>query len=201
MNLDSKVLSLFQQSQAALAAARANTGGSTQGNFPPNGEHPCLITGCQMKADVFKFFEKTGPDTSVPREIPCITVQFEYDRVMSTSDPTYKEGLDYSFKGERFQLIPGGENVIPAQEEGTRTRVRMNWDRFLGHSATILGKTADECKTPNIAQEVFDACNGPAKVAVTVRCDTKVSAGKGKNAGKTFTNYTEYLVNRLDAVA
>lgn len=199
--LDSKVLSLFQQTQSALNAARANTGESSQGNFPPDGVHPCFITGLSMKADVFKFMEKTGPDTIVARELPCITAQFEFARIMSQDDPTYKKDEDYSFRGERFQLVPGGEDAIPAQEEGTRTRVRMSWDRFLGHCSTILGRPPEECKTPTIAQETYAACTGAEKVAVSVKCVTKTSAGKGKNTGKTFKNQTEYLINRLDTTA
>lgn len=171
--------------RTALANARANTGAGYQGEWPPAGEHPCLLIGIS-DPQVSKFqLGRTKTD------IDCVNIQFRFREEPSLveSDPS-DDRPPVSFDGREFQLILDEADIrkLPDNAQGL---ARKDVERFKGHMVKLL-------KLPNDAE--FDAATGldtiraqieEAPIPVVVLCEYYTPEGK------TTTYKTEYITQHL----
>lgn len=187
--IDNKVAALLRAGSSSFAAAEANTGQGLQGEWPPAGNHDLFVLAAHEKEGKFK--DGQG------REVNCVDVQFEYQWIRGgDKDPDYVPGVtpDLVFKGERFQLVPDFESAL--LEDGSKTRARINWDRFQGHITKMLNVPRESCTNLLDAyQKVKERIAGEVRLAVSAKIDYRNWESKDKK--KSGINKTEYITANI----
>jgi len=183
-NLDPKVSALLAAGAADWTDSEPNTGQGVQGEWPPEGDHDLLI---------LKVTDKVGVFNDADRKVDCIEVQFHYEWLRDSKDPTFDPSKPpLTFMGERFQLVPNAKNVV--KDEGALTRARINWDRFSGHVSKILQVSKEGVSDALSAFSKVKEAVGTNKVAVSARIEYRPYKTK---KGKDGTARTEYITGRL----
>lgn len=174
-SFDNKVQQAFNAmaSSAAYAKSDPDQGYGAGGEWPPEGNHECYITGLSVSPSEFRF-----GDSSVPGWM----IQFDYEMV----DPLPEHENALKWKGAPFR-IPEDPSSIGA--DGPKVRARIELNRLAGHCKTILkrnpGVLGDDLAAVNQAIN----SNEQALVA-EVRCVYT------ERAGRTYR--TEFLQRICD---
>jgi len=94
------------------------------------------------------------------QEHPAVSVQFRYQLM---EDPDRTEAL--TFKGAPI-TIP--QDLSAIQQEGSKTRARIELQRLKGHLKTLLG--SEPADMTSAMEQVDSLLNGETSVAAVVRC-------------------------------
>lgn len=170
------VATLFTAAMASsFAGLPANVGQGALGEWPPDGDHRCFITGLDIKPEKFKAKHKV--------ELPGVSIQFRY--LMHATLPDRREPLEFS--GVPFILPSDSSQVV---DEGNKTRIRIEMERLKGHLNTILGRDVTDMRE---GLEAAAALISASRVEAMVKCSTR----KDNTSGTTKTYKTEYLTQNL----
>jgi hypothetical protein len=201
-NLSPDVISLFQQADAAAyGSIDPTTTSGSQGEWPPEGTHECIVTGLEIEKGEFR--------TDGNNKVPSIVARFCYELLPAeTEDPDGTKFFGMSsphWKGKDFNMVLGAQaNSIPdtatrsyqGRESVTRPREMnsKNIARFKGHLTKLLGITADELSANPFddVQTLIQRINGATKLVARVECSYFTPPGSNN---PFRTDYIKELVS------
>ena len=154
MSITNETKAIFANMTTDFAAAQADQGLGSLGEWPAKGEHACYVLGVNVQPGTFR-------QTSDKQEFPAISVQFHYQLC---EDPDRTEPLVWNGAP---MTIPNDASVLT--HEGSQIRARIELSRLKGHLKTILGY--DPTDLGSAFEEVSDKLNGDSTVACMVRCN------------------------------
>ena len=154
MSITNETKAIFANMTTDFAAAQADQGLGSLGEWPAKGEHACYVLGMNVQNGTFR-------QTSDKQEFPAISVQFHYQLC---EDPDRTEPLVWNGAP---MTIPNDASVLT--HEGSQIRARIELSRLKGHLKTILGY--DPTDLGSAYEEVSDKLNGDSTVACMVRCN------------------------------
>jgi len=170
-DVSADVMALFNNMNDAAAQAEVDQGLGRLGWWPPPGDHECILEDVAVGKGEFRYFIGGAPNL-----LECAEVQFTFRLI---NDPDAPSDQPRTFRDRAFLLLTDPQVAsLPETQDKARggkqqTRARMEFGRFKGHCAAILGLT----EIPDIAvaiQEVLKAKayadSGGSVIPLTVRC-------------------------------
>lgn len=174
--MTTSVSDLFADSMAkSIGGVQPNTGQGAMGDWPPDGEHQCVIVGVTAKPAEFKAANNV--------KLPGATIQFEYETVNVA--PDRKE--PNRFSGAPFTLPKDKTQVT---DEKNLVRIKIEEERLQGHLSVINGSL---CTDTRVGLQQAIEKTSRARVEVMVKCTSR----KGNNNN---TYRTEFLTQNLSGV-
>ena len=160
-----------------FASATADNDGSFNSFFPPDGTHPCVMTGISQMDATFR--ERDGAET---HEHDATLIKFHYTLLEDSGS----QGDPRSFDGAPFVFPNSGKDGL-LTEKG-RIRVDIGLRRLKGHITTILGTAA----TPGAGLDEIVTITQTEEIPVMVKCKSDISK---MDPNKKWP--TEWIVERL----
>jgi len=177
------IASVLASIAGQFESATPNAGMGSLGEWPPEGNHDCFLTG--MTVDLIN-----DKDPARGTTIPGFSVQFEY-RVIG--DPNNASPLEW--KGAPFRLFQNGTDAF--SDEKRKTVIRMETERLKNHLQIILGRPVPGTALQEAIGEVQAILSGGALRAFDVYCQYR--QGKGDKSNRTYK--TEYIHKALSTTA
>ena len=155
--MQNQVKAIFNTLQEDFTKVQADQGLGALGEWPPQGEHDCYVTGVTIDTNAtFKESKASGGN-----ETPGVSVQFAYQLV---DDPDREEPL--AWLGAPIILPMDPKEV---KSDGSQIRCRIELQRLKGHLKTLLGRDPVDMNSDiEIVKDMLE--RGESSVVATVKC-------------------------------
>lgn len=151
-----------------IQSARPNTDGSGQQEYPPAGDHECMILafGIEDAEFVYKL-----PNVSEPQRRPGYSINIKLQTLNAVKPPASPED-DGKVTFEDTFTYPNDDTGLP---ENQQTRLRIQDERYAGFLKTMLGRQSMDA--PSETDGLFQR----AKAGETFFIIVKITARPRKN--------------------